>query len=200
MFLRGGMDALNFMPPLGDEDRSYYDPARGVLAVPVDNSMQLDSEPFMLHPNANKLRELYLNGNLALVPASGMYHGTRSHFDAMAFMEMGTPGTISTTSGWLSRHLTSAENLPEEIIMPALASGYYSPTSFMGSNEVVSFDNPAYFNLNIGHWRWHNAVRYTMRQLYSMDDSPLYLAGERSLNAADIIEHMRAATMFRRRA
>ena len=188
VFLRGGMDGLSLMPPLGGDDRGYYQAARGTLQVAPDASRQLGTSNFFLNPAAAALQDIYTQGDLAVVQAAGMHVDTRSHFDAMSYMELGTPGSISTTTGWLTRHLASAENLPDEIIMPSLAMGYYAPQSVAGSLETLSVSRATDFQLNTGPWWWRDAQRYTMRELYGGGDTLMHASGISALNAADIIE------------
>ena len=187
VFLRGGIDALNLIPPIGGADRGRYEAVRQEIAVPVSAALGLGTSNFGLHPAAAPLHELYANGNLALIQATGMHEDTRSHFDAMTYMEQGTPGQF-TPSGWITRHLQSASNIPDEILMPALSVGHYSPQSLLASQESIGIDDPSRFNLNQGPWLWRNAQRHAMRQLYSSGVTPLHAAGVQTLNAADIIE------------
>ncbi|MEL7058485.1 MAG: twin-arginine translocation signal domain-containing protein, partial [Acidobacteriota bacterium] len=123
VFLRGGMDGLSLVPPIGGADRGHYEAARPGLQIPTSGpgaALPL-SGPFGLHPSAAPLQGLFQDGHLAIVHGVGMLDVVnKSHFDAMSFVELGTPGIKSGTSGWLTRHLLSASNLPPEIIMPAL--------------------------------------------------------------------------------
>ena len=49
----------------------------------------------------------YQEGILAVVHAAHMDNPSRSHFDAMDYMERGTPGEKRVPSGWLGRHLAT---------------------------------------------------------------------------------------------
>lgn len=188
VFLRGGIDALNLIPPIGGSDRGVYESSRPSLSVPINSAIQLDNTAFGLHPAAASLHDLYTNNDLAIIHAVGMHDDTRSHFDAMNYMEMGTPGQGSTTTGWITRHLASAPNLPSEILMPALAVGHYSPISYLGSSEVLSLNDPYRFSLRNGPWRYQDAQRVAMREMYAADTSWIHQAGLQTLNAADLIE------------
>ncbi len=125
VFLRGGWDALNVVPPIGGADRGYYQQERPNLQIPTSGTgaaLNLNGQ-FGLHPAMAPLHALYQAGKLAIIHAAGLTSDTRSHFDAMQFMELGTPGVKTTTTGWLTRHLQSAPNLPPTIVLPALSSG-----------------------------------------------------------------------------
>jgi uncharacterized protein (DUF1501 family) len=200
VFLRGGIDGLNLVPVIAGADRGHYQTARPTLAVPTGGSnaaRPLDAR-FGLHPGADSwpsgtptppatLYDLYLDGKLAVVLAAGMHEDNRSHFDSMAFMELGTPGTLSTATGWLTRHLQSAANLPAEIVMPSLAVGNLQQNSLRGSLETVNMSDPSSFSLEVGPWQWRSAQRTALRRLFS-GSTWLHESGSDSLDAVDIIE------------
>ncbi len=191
LFLRGGMDGLNLVPPIGGADRGFYEALRPALKVPVSGpgaALPLGGTGFGLHPAAAPLHELYQDGKLAIVQAVGMHENQRSHFDSMDWMELGTPGISSATSGWLTRHLLTAPNLPAQIVMPSLAVGATQTTSLLGSYETINLQDVSTFSLNIGPWRWLDAQRVALRHLYSGNDTWLHQTGLQTLNALDIIE------------
>ncbi|HEU4328150.1 MAG TPA: twin-arginine translocation signal domain-containing protein, partial [Roseiflexaceae bacterium] len=116
VFLRGGCDALSLVAPAGDSD---YQSSRKTLLVKQGNpatdpaagwqlANTLDpAADFRFHNQARPLHELYGSGNLAVIHACGLTNGTRSHFDAMDYIERGTPADKGTPSGWIARHLQS---------------------------------------------------------------------------------------------
>ncbi len=188
IFLRGGIDGLSVVPPLRDEDRRHYEEKRPNIQIPVsgDNkAIQLDNR-FGLHPAAAPLHGLFQDKRLAIIHAAGLTSDTRSHFDAMQYMELGTPDSKSSTTGWITRHLQTAANLPREIIMPAMAVGNMQPTSLAGSREAIGLSRPGDFNLN-GHWYYKGWQRQALREMYS-GSSWLHAAGIQTLNALDVIE------------
>ena len=191
IFLRGGVDGLSVVPPIDGPDRGYYEAARPTLQIPTSGSgaaLGLDAQ-FGLHPAAAPLYELYQDGRLAIVQAVGMVDVVnKSHFDAMQFIELGTPGQKTQTTGWLARHLASASNLPPEIVIPSLAIGDLQPTSLLGSHETVNLANPESFNLSNGPWSWREAQKTTLRDIYASDSSWLHDAGVAAFDAAAIVE------------
>ncbi len=190
VFLRGGADGLSIVPPIDGVDRAFYEAARPELQIPLTGpnaALPLTSN-FGLHPAAAPLHELYQDGYLAVVQAVGMNVDTRSHFDAMEFLELGTPGSKSSTEGWLTRHLASASNLPADILMPSLAVGELQPTSLVGDRDTLAMDDPGNFNLNTGPWLWRYPQRTALRRLYASGASLFHDAGLQALNAADLIE------------
>lgn len=190
VFLPGGMDGLNVVMPLGGSDRAYYEAARPDLQVPVSGAgaaLPLAGQ-FGLHPAAAPLHPLYQDGKMSIVNAAGLDEANRSHFDAQEFMERGTPGDRTTSTGWLARHLASAHNLPEQIVMPALSVGSTQATSLFGDRDTINLTDPDSFNLQIGPWGWRDAQRLALRHLYEGESSWLHATGLQALDAMDIIE------------
>ncbi|HEY6041901.1 MAG TPA: hypothetical protein VIX58_07190, partial [Anaerolineae bacterium] len=107
IFMRGGVDGLNVIVPHGDKD--YY-AARETIAIAQPNASQSNSAIdvdgfFGFHPSLRPLKDLWDHQVLAAVHAAGSPDPTHSHFDAMDFMERGTPGEKAIPTGWIGRHL-----------------------------------------------------------------------------------------------
>ncbi|MCB0036872.1 MAG: hypothetical protein KDE51_22725, partial [Anaerolineales bacterium] len=137
VFLRGGCDALSLLPPISGNDANYYHLARPDLALSdngVDSALPLNDK-FGLHPAAVPLYDLYNAQKLAFVHAAGLQSDTRSHFDAMSYMELGTPGSKATTTGWLARHLRSLGG--DDGVVPALAADSLQPQSLQGFYDAI---------------------------------------------------------------
>ncbi len=188
IFLRGGLDGLNVVPVIAGTDRGVYESSRSNIAIPTTGdyaALNLDGQ-FGLHRGAEALHELYQQNTLAIVHAAGLTSDTRSHFDAMEYMELGTPDNKSSHTGWLTRHLNTAGNLGSEVIMPALSVGSLSPTSLAGSREAIGMTNPNDFSFG-GHWQYENWQRLAMREMYA-GSSWIHSAGIQTLDAIDILE------------
>ncbi len=190
VFLRGGADGLSMLPPLDGADRGFYEAARPTLQIPTSGpeaAINLNGQ-FGLHPSLAPLHGLYQDGRIAIVQGTGMSDVVNhSHFDAMQFVELGTPGSKTTTTGWMTRHLQTASNLPPEITMPALAVGELQPTSLLRSTETVNLNNPDNFNFDNGPWVWREAQRAVAREIYEANSSWLHDAGVQALDAIDIV-------------
>ncbi|MEM8932579.1 MAG: DUF1501 domain-containing protein, partial [Acidobacteriota bacterium] len=188
---RGGVDGLNFVPPLGGVDRSIYEAARPGIRIPTSGAgaaISLDGQ-FGLHPSAAPLFDLYQSQKLSIVHSVGISNlVNKSHFDAMSFVELGTPGEKTTTTGWITRHLASAANLPPELVIPSLAVGDLQPGSLLGNLETLNLADPQSFNIANGPWQWRQAQKDTLRQLYQSDSSWLHDAGSQAIDAIDIVE------------
>ena len=108
VFLRGGWDALNVVVPVDGVDRGNYVAARSALQIPTTGpgaALRIDNKGYSslvelgLHPSMAPLKPLYQAGHFAIIPAAGLMSDTRSHFDAMQYMELGTPGIKASTNG-----------------------------------------------------------------------------------------------------
>ncbi len=192
VFLRGGLDGLSLVPPIAGVNRTHYEAARADLQVPISGAagtyaLPLDAS-FGLHPAATGLYSLYQAGRLAVVQAVGLSEAQRSHFDAMEYIERGTPGDRTTPTGWLTRHLASVPGLPASMVMPSISVGNLQATSLLGDRATVNMSDPDSFNLEVGPWQWRDALRTTMRHLYTSDSTWLHATGLQALDAADIVE------------
>jgi uncharacterized protein (DUF1501 family) len=96
--LRGGMDGLSAVPPIGDP---AYAGLRPTTAITPTQGVKLD-ETFALHPSLAGLKPLWDKGQFAVVQGVGSMDRTRSHFSAMEQVENAAPGT-SVRTGWLDR-------------------------------------------------------------------------------------------------
>lgn len=191
VFLRGGMDGLSLVPPIAGDDRGHYETARPILKVPLSGAgaaLPLDAR-FGLHAAAAPLLPLYQAGKLGIIHAVGS-SGSRSHFDAMRFLELGTPGVKTTTDGWLARHLASSPGLPATLRLPALAAGATPPTSLQGSDEVVNMMDSSLFTLwAIGNLSWAAGDEWaSLRRMFGYEGNFLNAAGIQALNAAGFVE------------
>jgi uncharacterized protein (DUF1501 family) len=206
VFLRGGCDGLSLISPYGDP---RYRQLRGELALPESGpSKALTIDPrnasysqrgvFGLHPSAKALEELYVGGELAIVHACGLDNDTRSHFDAMDFIERGTPGVKSTASGWITRHLRCVS---VDGTLPTLSAGAALPTSLLGDGEAVSMASIKDFGVS-SIWRYlqpdtsERDARYiplieSLEQLYT-GSSVFERAGRRAIETVRTIEQLKA--------
>ncbi len=103
IFQRGAADGLNIVVPHAEP---FYYQARTSIAIPKAQVLDLDGQ-FGLHPALASFQPLWNARQLAIVHACGSPDPSRSHFDAQDYMESGTPGVRTTTSGWLNRALAT---------------------------------------------------------------------------------------------
>lgn len=136
VFLRGGADGLNLISPTADVDYIAARPEslrvlrKGGEAGHAMKDMAADVD-FRFHPQAQGLSALYNAGELAVIHASGLTDGTRSHSDAEAKMERAAVN--GSAGGWLGRWFTSQQS---EGILPLLAVGS-APDSLRGARNIA---------------------------------------------------------------
>lgn len=108
IFLRGGMDGLNFVVPYGDA--SYKHLRKSLrLAEPGQPDGVLDLDGFFgLHPRAAALQPLFAQGHARALHAVGYDLNTRSHFEEQDTWETGVIGNTVSSDGWLNRHLLTS--------------------------------------------------------------------------------------------
>jgi len=174
IFLRGGCDGLNMCVPYGDPE--YYG-LRGGIAVARNEVMNLDGY-FGLHPALGAIKPLYDDGRLAFVPAVGQYSLTRSHFDAQDFMETGTPGDKSTTTGWLDRTIA---RIPGSEVTQAVAFANQLPRSYLGPEPVLVAQSLTSFDLRARNWR--DEAERLLRAMYEPQDTPVGRMGQETFAA-----------------
>ncbi len=188
MFLRGGWDALNVVMPIDGPDRSIYESNRQNLRVPTtgtNKAIPIGGQ-FGMHPAMAPLYGLYQSQRLAFVHAVGLPYDTRSHFDAQAMIELGTPGSKTTASGWLTRHLQSAASLGSNVLIPALSAGNQQAMSLLSYDDAAAFGKPKDFRV-YGDWKYGDPQQAALRVLYS-GDTWLDIAGRETLDKLDALD------------
>lgn len=100
--LRGAMDALDVVAPVGDPMLAKYRPN-------LSKTKHLDLDGFFgLHPELGELMPLWKAGEMGFVQAvSTPYRDKRSHFDGQDLLEAGVVEVSSDVrdSGWMNRML-----------------------------------------------------------------------------------------------
>ena len=105
VLLRGGLDGLSAVVPYGDRD---YQKIRGDLAFKKAD-LEVLNDQFGLAPGFHPLKQLWDEGELALVHAMAIPYRTRSHFDGQAILETGLDAPRGSSDGWLNRLLQVME-------------------------------------------------------------------------------------------
>ncbi len=141
VLLRGALDGLAAVPPLGER---RYAELRGSLALPAvgesDGCLRLDGI-FALNPALAAIHPYYRAGELLIVHAAGNGYHTRSHFDAQDLMESGLAAKTAQSDGWLNRALA--------VLQPAagdrrlgIAVGGAVPLVLRGKIAVAAWEPP----------------------------------------------------------
>ena len=149
VFLRGGADGLNIVLPISGDDRAIYEAARPGLKIPISGekaALKLDDR-FGLHPSGKPFFDLFQSQKLAVIHASGLTSDTRSHFDAQAYMELGTPKNKGTSSGWMTRYLHNVVPTDARDSFTAVTIGNLPPTSLLAFEQAAVINQLNGFNL-----------------------------------------------------
>jgi uncharacterized protein (DUF1501 family) len=138
VILRGGLDGLAMLAPVGDPE---YQRLRGALAIPADGASagpRLDSL-FALNRNMPFLADLIARREaLGLHAIASPYRG-RSHFDGQDVLESGLAGVGRIEDGWLNRALGGLPAAGSAAPRKGLAMGAVVPLVMRGSAPVLSW-------------------------------------------------------------
>ncbi|MBK8020039.1 MAG: DUF1501 domain-containing protein [Chloroflexi bacterium] len=195
IFLRGGIDGLSVVVPFGD-GANYYDarPTQAVGEPGSGSTAALDLDGYFgFHPSFAPLMDIYQNRALSVVHATGSIDPSRSHFDAMQFMEYGTPGSKTTGTGWIGRHLQTA-SWQNDSPFRAVGMGAMAPTSLRGSTPL-SLRSIADFHLK-GREGELRRAQQSLMQLYSVDAPQDALQTQAGLvfETIDLLQDLNAVT------
>jgi len=141
IILRGAMDGLDVVRPVGDPDFGQLRADFGETAHDLDGF-------FSLHDGLRELMPLWRSGELAFAHAvSTPYRDGRSHFDGQDILEAGTlAGTQAETArdGWLNRLLQVTPGIEAET---GFAIGRENLRILMGEAPVANWSPETRFGL-----------------------------------------------------
>lgn len=143
IILRGAMDGLAVVPPVGDPD---YPALRGDLAIGtagLEPTLPLDGF-FGLNRAMPLFHAAYRRGEAAIVHAAATAYRERSHFDGQDVLESGMAGPRAAADGWLNR---VAQVLPAgDRVRPAngLAASTTVPLVLRGAAPILTWTPPAF--------------------------------------------------------
>jgi uncharacterized protein (DUF1501 family) len=141
VLLRGALDGLAAVPPLGER---RYGELRGSLALPAvgesDGCLKLDGF-FALNPALTAIHPYYQAGELLIVHATGNGYHTRSHFDAQDLMESGLAAKTGQSDGWLNRALAAMPPAAGDRRL-GIAVGGAVPLVLRGKIAVAAWEPP----------------------------------------------------------
>src|SRR5690606_12837522 len=209
LFLRGGIDGLHLVVPYSGAERVAYEAKRGNFGIPVERLRRIGNSAWGMHPRAGGaagdaigtapkwLHKLYDQDRVAIIHAAGMPTAvTRSHFDAQAYIEFGTPGNKSAPKGWIARYLDNDTAMPAPMLSNAFGFGSTMPTTLYGRNDAISLASGQDFRLDGFHWSWndsdasiggHHGAHMRVLPMWT-GNSALEQSGRA---AADALEYMR---------
>ena len=109
--LSGGNDGLNTLIP--HSNPTYYD-YRGTLGIPEDQVIRINDE-VGFHPRMTELKQIYDEGNMAVIQGVGYPNPSRSHFRSMDIWHTCEPDTIGS-EGWLGRTIRDLDPNHENVL------------------------------------------------------------------------------------
>ena len=189
VFLRGGMDSLGVVAPVDDRDYVADRPPEMRLLADGDKpALKLDGAPaghdFRLHPEMPALRELYQDKRVALVHASGLANGTRSHFGAQELIERGiaSPDEVAhVNGGWMARWLAATGGAQG----PAFAAVAGVPEELAAhADTICAADLRGGMNLPGG-----KQAASVLKRLYGGGSSAVERAAQRTLGGIALIDN-----------
>ncbi len=191
IFCRGGADGLTLCVPHGDP--AYYD-ARPTINIPRPDSgdqfAATDLDGFFgLAPAMTPLTEAYLAGDLLFVHATGSTDQTRSHFDAMHFMEVGKPRDPSLFTGWTGRHLLSVPPLDSNAVIRAIGIAPGLQRALAGAPLTLPFPDLSDSGLN-GRWQTKEDRLNAIAEAYNSAPDILKNAASNTLNTMSLLEQI----------
>ncbi|CAM8661939.1 Protein of unknown function DUF1501 [Paracoccaceae bacterium] len=162
IILRGAMDGLDVLRPVGERAFAGYRPT-----LAATQSLDLDGF-FGLHLGLSGLHPLWQSGELAFVHATSTpYRDKRSHFDGQDLLEAGTSPDLPSAhlrDGWLNRMLQSVPGLQSET---AFAVGRQEMRIMRGPAPVMDWSPDTAVNLS-------PQAQLLLEQVYH--DDPLFMA------------------------
>jgi uncharacterized protein (DUF1501 family) len=135
IILRGALDGLAAVPPVGDPD---YAALRRDLAMPASSVLTLNST-FGLHPSLTFLGESYTARELIVFHAIASPYRERSHFDGQDVLENGYVRAHAAQSGWLNRALSALPSAHGSSAELGVALGQNIPLVMRGPAAVTSW-------------------------------------------------------------
>jgi uncharacterized protein (DUF1501 family) len=145
--LRGAMDGLDVVRPVGDPDFAATRPGAAADAVDLDGF-------FGLHPGLSGLHPLWQAGELAFAHAvSTPYRDKRSHFDGQNMLEAGFGGdtaSFAVRDGWLNRLL---QEMPGVVTETAFAIGRENMRILAGDAPVANWFPGTRIRLGDAAWQ-----------------------------------------------
>jgi uncharacterized protein (DUF1501 family) len=109
--LTGGNDYLNTLIPHGDS--LYYD-NRPNVGIPPDEVLRIDDR-LGFNPSMAPIKELYDQGQVAVINGIGYPNPNRSHFRSMDIWHTAEPDKVGT-DGWLGRAIRDLDPNSENVL------------------------------------------------------------------------------------
>lgn len=139
--LRGALDGLTAVPPVGDPSYQALRQSIALSVVGPQPALKLDGF-FALDPSMPNFARLFRANQAAVVHACATSYRERSHFDGQDVLESGYPAPGRVDSGWLNRLLATlpkGERVAPGAAGKALAVGATAPLVIRGAAPVLGW-------------------------------------------------------------
>lgn len=140
VLLRGGLDGLSAVPPVGDPAFSQLRAITAFTEMELQNNIIPLNSEFALNANLSRFGQLFHQRQAIVVHAVATSSRNRSHFEAQDVLESGLPSAVSNAaSGWLNRALqtiSAGSRVGSEKDIRALAIAPTMPLIMRGSAPV----------------------------------------------------------------
>ncbi|MCF6286461.1 MAG: DUF1501 domain-containing protein, partial [Candidatus Hydrogenedentes bacterium] len=144
---------------------------------------------FGFAPARAPLLAAYDAGNLLPILARGLTVGTRSHFDAMHFVEVGKARDPNLVTGWLGRHLLNTEALDSEAVLRAVGIAPGLQRTLAGGPRTLPIPDPNDFRL-VGDEGSAGERLETLVRMYNATDAPLPAAAQATQETVALLESL----------
>lgn len=153
VFQRGGCDGLNVVVPFAEPN--YYAMRPTLAIAPPDpnnpNAALNLNGSLGLHPSMSAMHDLFLQGQLAVMPTVHYPNASRSHFSSQHYIETAKTternGEQLSDDGWLNRHMQS-QIFPAAFRAVSMGRGEIAQ-SLVGSADAKSISSLADFSVGI---------------------------------------------------
>lgn len=139
VLLRGALDGLAAVPPVGDPGWSALRPQAEAEQARFGAPLPLDAQ-FALHPKLTTLHQWFGARQLLVAHAVASPYRERSHFDAQQLLESGGNRAFELSTGWLGRAmaLTQRQGVALSAALPLAMRGAASASSWAPSSQPVA--------------------------------------------------------------
>jgi uncharacterized protein (DUF1501 family) len=136
--MAGGNDGLNTVVPYAND---FYQDARPKIRLSGNDVLKINDQ-VGLHPNLDSFKELYDNGNLAIIQGVGYPNPNRSHFRSTEIWQTATDSNRYGKYGWIGKYFDNACSGCDPTV--GVNIGRQMPQAFAAKKpKGVSLDNPA---------------------------------------------------------
>jgi uncharacterized protein (DUF1501 family) len=207
IFLFGGNDANNLLVPTDQMNYGLYANARGQLALPQSQLLQLPGTSFGVHPSVPEIQSLFSAGNLAFVANAGSLvspltkaqypssspgqipQNLYSHPDQVAIMQTAAPQS-SVIQGWGGNIVDAISPSYPGSTLPLAVSYNGAATYINGKNSVGLIAPSQSGSFPCSEGNACNAVESAIQNIQACKDSVLLVQQDQliSANMANVSE------------